>query len=160
MTDEISVGDRVVDTEDDEPALGVVILTPDAEATDWDVDGDTVADHNPSYPDDADVAIVSFVGDLDEWWADWREHDADELFDEVCDRGHKFYAFPAPRLRKVPSPDQTVEALEDAGFPAERRGDDVIVEKFGEYTVRPDGTVEGEGSVVENVEKVVSNLFS
>jgi len=161
VTDEISVGDTVIDTDDDEPALAFVILTPDVEASDWDVEDDeTVADHNPSYPDDADVVIVSFVQDLDEWWDGWREHDAGELFDEVCERGHKFYAFPAPRLRVVPSPDETVEALEDAGFPAERQGEEVVVEKFGEYVVRPDGAVEGEGSVAENVKKVVSSLFS
>lgn len=161
MTDEISVGDRVVDSDDDEPALAVVLLTPDVEATDWDVeDGETVADHNPSYPDDSGVVIVSFVQDLDDWWDGWREREDHELFDEVCDRGHKFYAFPEPRLSKVPSPDETASALEEAGFPAERHGDEVVVEKFGEYVVRPDGAVEGDGSVADNIERVVSNLFS
>jgi hypothetical protein len=159
MSERFAVGDRVVDTEDEEPNTAIVVLTPNAEATDWEVeDGDTVADYNPSYDADEYVVIVVFEEDLEDWWEDWHQHKADELFDEICERGHKFYAFPEGRLSEALDPDQIEEALAEAGFPTDRRDDTVVVEKFGEHLVRPDGTVEGEGAVERNVEKVVDDL--
>ena len=53
--------------------------------------------------------------------------------------------------------DNAVKKLKDAGFPAERRDDCVVVEKFGEHIVHRDGTVEGEGSVARNIKKVVDD---
>lgn len=159
MSERFAVGDRVVDTEDEEPNTAIVVLTPGAEAGDWEVDEEnTVADYNPSYDTGELVVVVAFKEDLDEWWENWRDHDADELFDEICDRGHKFYAFPETRLSETLDPDEVQKALSEAGFPTDRRGDTVVVEKFGEHIVRPDGTVEGEGAVKRNIEKVVSDL--
>ncbi len=158
MSGDIDVGDRVVDSESDDKKTAVVVLKPDATISDWEVDdGETVADHNPGYEEDSSVVIVAFVEDLDEWWEGWREHEPDELFDEMCERGHKFYAFPRGRLRETHGLRPIENALKDAGFPAERREDCVVVEKFGEHIVHPDGTVEGEGSVARNIKKVVDD---
>lgn len=155
------VGDEVVDREADDPKNAVVVLTPDATISDWEVnEGETVFDHNPDYDEDTSVVIVAFVEDLDEWWEDWRKHEPYELFDEMCERGHKFYAFPSERLRKPDTLDAVEDALNEAGFPAERRNDHVVVEKFGEYVVREDGTVKGEGTVARNVKKVVDSVLS
>lgn len=157
----LEVGDEVVDEEADDPKDAVVVLTPDATVSDWEVnEGETVSDHNPEYDDDTPVVIVAFVEDLDEWWEDWREYEPHELFDEMCERGHKFYAFPKERLREPSDLDSVEDALNEAGFPAERRNDHVVVEKFGEYVVREDGTVEGDGSVARNVKKVVDSVLS
>lgn len=159
--DEIpDVGDEVVDKESDEKKKAVVVLTPDVTASDWEVyEDETVADHNPEYDEDAPVVIVAFVEDLDSWWSGWRNYEPSELFDEMCERGHKFYAFPLERLKKPHPMDDVADALEEAGFPAERHEDRVVVEKFGEYVVHEDGTVEGEGSVARNVKKVVDEVI-
>jgi len=156
-----AVGDEVVDTESNEKNEAVVVLTPDATIDDWEVtDGETVADHNPDYDGDSRVVIVAFVEDLDEWWEDWREYEPHKLFDEMCERGHKFYAFPEERLRSSHTLDDVADALEEAGYPVERHEDSIVVEKFGEHVVRPDGTVEGEGTVARNVKKVVEKTLS
>jgi len=161
MEKKLDVGDEVVDKEADEKKNAVVVLTPDVTVSEWEVNEDeTVADHNPGYAEDTPVVIVAFVEDLDSWWEDWRDYETYELFDEMCERGHKFYAFPRDRLRKPHSLDAVEEALNEAGFPAERHEDYVVVEKFGEYVVREDGTVEGEGSVARNVKKVVDRVLS
>lgn len=159
MSGDINVGDRVADTESDEEKKAVVVLKPDATISEWEVnDDETVADHNPEYDEDSSAVIVAFVEDLDEWWEGWRDEESHELFDKMCERGHKFYAFPRGRLRKLRDLDSIESALEDAGYPTERRGDCVVVEKFGEYVVHPDGTVEGEGSIARNVKKVVDSV--
>jgi hypothetical protein len=157
----LEVGDEVVDKEAEDPKKAVVVLTPDATIASWEVnEGETVADHNPGYDETAPVVVVAFVEDLDDWWDDWREYEPYELFDEMCERGHKFYAFPSERLRKTSDLDAVEYALREAGFPTERLDDRVVVEKFGEYVVREDGTVEGEGSVARNVERVVESVLS
>lgn len=159
MSGDIDVGDRVVDTESEDEKTAVVVLKPDTTVSDWEVnDGETVADHNPGYDEGSPVVVVAFVEDLDEWWDDWCEYESHELFDEMCERGHKFYAFPRGRLRRLGDLKEIEDALRDAGFPAERRDDLVVVEKFGEHVVHSDGTVEGEGSVARNIKKVVDSV--
>ena len=161
MEKKLDVGDEVVDKEADEKKNAVVVLTPDVTVSEWEVnEGETVARHNPGYAEDTPVVIVAFVEDLDSWWEDWRDYETYELFDEMCERGHKFYAFPQDRLRKPHALDAVEDALNEAGFPAERHEDHVVVEKFGEYIVHEDGTVEGEGSVARNVKKVVDRVLS
>ena len=159
MSGDIDVGDRVVDKESEDEKTAVVVLKPDATVSDWEVNnGETVADHNPGYDEGSPVVVVAFVEDLDEWWEGWREHEPYELFDGMCERGHKFYAFPRGRLRRLGGLEEIEEALRDAGFPTERRDDLVVVEKFGEHVIHPDGTVEGEGSVARNIKKVVDSV--
>jgi len=160
LADEISVGDCVYDTDSDSP-VAVVILLPDTTITGWEVqEGTTVADMNPDYPGDSEVVLVTFEDDLDEWWPEWRDCDPSNLFEEICDRGHKFYAFPAPRLEKADEGIACVEhALRDAGYPVERRDEAVVVEKFGEYVVHPDGTVEGEGALSDRLRTVVERAL-
>lgn len=167
----MNVGDYVVDreAEDDDPPRAIVVLTPDMTIEDWEVDDETtVADMNPEYDTDAPIAIVAYEEDLDDWWEGWRYVERDELFDEITDRGHKFYAFPQPRLEVVEEGDgpeekdalQLIrEALEDAGYEDVERVDDdtLVLEKFGEYTIRPDGTVEGSGTIRDQLVRLVDS---
>lgn len=161
----MNVGDLVIDREEepDEASRAVVVLTPDMTITDWDVDDETtVADMNPEYDEDASVAIVAYVDDLDEWWDGWRDVETDELFDEIADRGHKFYAFPEPRLETV---DEDLEkddlqlireSLQEAGYEdIERTDDTLVLEKFGEYRIHADGTIDGSGTIREQLERIV-----
>lgn len=157
---ELSVGDSVYDTESDS-SVAVVLLLPSMSADEWEVeDSTTVADMNPEYPSDSDVVLVAFEEDLDEWWPEWRDYGPEDLFDEICERSHKFYAFPAPRLEKADEGIACVEhALRDAGYPVERKDETVVVEKFGEYVVHPDGTVEGEGALGDRLRTVVERAL-
>lgn len=166
----MNVGDYVIDREEEEPddtSRAVVVLRPDMTIADWDVDDETtVADMNPEYDEDAAVAIVAYVEDLDEWWDGWRDVPVDGLFDEIADRGHKFYAFPVPRLEVVDEeygkdPLQLIrESLTEAGYEdLERTDDDVLVlEKFGEYRIHADGEIEGTGTIRDNLEKIVGDI--
>ncbi|MDY6780028.1 MAG: hypothetical protein SV760_05700, partial [Halobacteria archaeon] len=157
------VGDRVFDREGEvgDRSSAVVVLTPDMTTEEWEVeDGETVADRNPEYGDEP-VVIVGFEDDLDEWWTGWRDVPDGELFEEMKERGHKFYAFPESRLEPVDeSPiEKILMALDDAGYDDYYVEDDsVVVEKFGEYRIHDDGTVEGEGSLRQQIEKVVDDV--
>ncbi|MFB6284818.1 MAG: hypothetical protein ABEK59_12975 [Halobacteria archaeon] len=162
----MNVGDYVIDREVEDSNAAVVILTPDMSIDEWDVtDDETVADHNPDYGEGDDVVIVAFVEDLDEWWSDWREFEETELFDKMVEEGHKFYAFPRSRLKEVDESymisnlDLIAEQLEEAGYTDYDMEDDhVMVEKFGEYRIYEDGTLEGEGSLRTQLEKVVQKV--
>jgi hypothetical protein len=97
-------GDIVQDTETDRTDEMVVILTPEADCTDWDVGEDnqyTVAEKNPDYADDQPVIITSFKDSLEEKVENWNSIDKGELFDKVTDNSIRFYAFPKNRLEKT-----------------------------------------------------------
>jgi len=130
-------------------------------AESWEVEEKTtVADMNPDYPSDSDVVIVAFEDDLDEWWPEWRDSPDDELFNEICERGHKFYAFPEPRLGRAEGGIARIEhALRDAGYPVERKEDTVVVEKFGEYVIHSDGSIKGDGALADRLKTVVERAI-
>lgn len=122
----------------------------------------TVADSNSDYPDDADVVEAAYIrdkvhdkslGDVD----GWREED--DLAALVEREGINPYAFPAGRLTHADAPEDlgdeknVEEVLERIRDELENLGWDdvevdaeegvVVVDKFGEHRVYPDGTVEG-----------------
>jgi len=103
----LSWGDPVVDGEDDDPSDGIVVLTPDATIAEWEIRvGDeerTIAETNPEYDPDEPVVLVTYEHWLDEAWPEWETANPHELFDGVCDRGVKFYSFPASRLERDPT---------------------------------------------------------
>jgi hypothetical protein len=78
----LSIGDTVVDGEDGDGDEAFVVNLPPKAAADWGVrrDGEqtTVAEDNPSYPDDAPVVVVAFQADLEPAGV---EYDGDEPLD-------------------------------------------------------------------------------
>lgn len=150
----LSIGDTVVDSEDDDPDGALVVNLPPVACDDWGVDrGDdedrTVADDNPSYPADAPVVVVAFRSDLSESHPEYEGEVPLDLPAEC-----KTYAFPAPRLDLVDDEDgdgvpkdlaalrerlaetATVEVVEEGGEHV------LAVEKLGaEYRITQDGTV-------------------
>lgn len=96
---------RVVDREDPAPDTAIVLAALDIPISHWIVYGDeTVADQNPTYDSGQPVVIVSFEHHLDSGWPDWRRANPNTLFDDVIERGIKFYAFPRDRLdRRAPT---------------------------------------------------------
>ncbi len=162
----MEVGDRVVDQESDDQSLAVVINKPNMTTSNWEVrDGDTVADLNPRYSSHDAVVLVAFEEDLDEWWPEWQEVEEDDLFEEMKERSHKFYAFPKSRLRVVDEDftmsnvERIERALEEAGYEDyETREDGIVVEKFGEYVISEDGEIDGEGALRKPLERVVRDI--
>ncbi len=106
-TGSFSRGEPVVDREDDDPSDGIVILTPTATIADWEIrtdDGErTIAETNPEYDPEEPVVLVTYEHWLDESWPGWEASEPEALFDSVCDRGVKFYSFPASRLEHDPT---------------------------------------------------------
>lgn len=95
-----SPGTRVYDREKGQSNRLVVVHCPDKPCDEWDVSGtgQTVADFNDDYPDDANVCVAVFVSNLEDDVPEWESLDAEELWATVQDEGTKTYAYPAPRL--------------------------------------------------------------
>lgn len=95
-------GTTVIDTEAATPNHAIVLLEPGVPINDWVIDpGVTVADQNPAYEATDSVVIVAFEETLSRKWPEWKTAPAADLFDEVCARSIKFYAFPRARLTPV-----------------------------------------------------------
>ncbi len=157
----MEVGSYVYDGDSGNQKQAIVISKPGVSAENWEVnEEETVLDKNPDYPAEDEVVIVVFVEDLDEWWDDWREYTPDDFFKEIKQRGHKFYAFPESRLeekdinkRKL---DKIYRVLKKEGYnDIEIREEVVVINKFGESIVSPDGEVSGDSSIKNSIKKVM-----
>lgn len=185
----LSVRDRVIDTEDDDPNAVVVWNPSEMTIADWEyttADGQTTtAEANPEYPPDSSLVIVAFEDDLDGHWEGWREADTDSLFDGVCENGVHHYGFPAERLAHAESEpsadDEHGERSEDdsavampEAFPqiAQRfeqnefevaydPNEEVLrVEKHGvEHAIEHDGTIRGDSGIKSRVEVIVNRFL-
>lgn len=102
---DLEIGDIVADRDHGSDATGqcVVINFAPTTADDWrayvDDNGEdvTVADDNPEYPADDDVAIVLFTKTLNRVHPDWSGENPIPF----SDVGAKFYSFPVSRLVHV-----------------------------------------------------------
>lgn len=177
-TNGLAPGAVVVDRDDDDPDEAIVVNTPSKTAAEWDVPprGCTLAEDNPSYPEDAAVIVVVFREELDETRP---EYDGAEPL-SLSDLEAYYYSFPEPRLRKVDglpgreedesgveSVSEELEALrsrlEDAGdVTLERNGDGpvVVLEKLGEtYRITEHGEIDGDGALRDRLEDVVEEVI-
>ena len=94
--DDYSVGETVLDAEDDDPSPATVVNLPPVTCAEWEVGETTVADMNPDHPADAEVVVVSFDEDLAEYAPEW---DGDAPL-TLAETDVHFYAFPPTRLRR------------------------------------------------------------
>lgn len=134
MTDEtdFSPGDVVVDRDDDNPDPALVVnCIPGVSADEWEVHGgQTVAEANPKYPEDASVIVVVFEENFDYDALEWNREEPIALT-ELNDTPMKQYSFPAPRLvrdeqRSVESPDDSDSpTLTDIQHVADSRAEDL-----------------------------------
>lgn len=177
----LSVGTRVVDTEDEEPDVAIVVLRPEKTIEDWEFptkDGKlTVTETNSEYPADSPVVVVVFRSELEEEWPAWDTAEPDTLFDGVREHGVYCYGFPETRLKLVrdetregdnlddvttatdqinPDPPDVLlelgERLEANGATVTTDRGGIVVEKLGEaYRITPGGKVEGDGALAESL---------
>lgn len=99
-----SVGDTVVDREDDD-RLVVIDVHPDRGASSYHVGGgDTVADHNDEYDPAAPVVECVYTEDVGLKLVEWRS--VADLRRAVDDGKLTAYAFPADRLATVEEVEQ------------------------------------------------------
>lgn len=80
----LHVGDHVTDREDDDNPPLVVVKLPTENASDYDVNGQSIADYNPDYPPTDDVIEVAYAQRTD-----------------VALETQNAYGFPRSRLRLV-----------------------------------------------------------
>jgi hypothetical protein len=186
-TTRLSVGDRVIDTDDDNPDKAVVIARPpETTIAEWEFPTNegpmTTADTNPEYPADAQLVLVSFLSDLNGYWEEWTDADPADLRDGVEANHVHRYGFPEPRLAPVDqsetSPENTeptdneakppeqftpvIERLEQNEFTVSYdAGEQVIrVEKFGvEHTIDQEGTVGGESGIKNRVKSIADRFL-
>ncbi|EFW92328.1 hypothetical protein ZOD2009_09735 [Haladaptatus paucihalophilus DX253] len=185
---QLSVGDRVIDTDDDNPDEAVVIARPPATTiAEWEFPTDegpmTTADTNPEYPADAQLVLVSFLSDLNGYWEDWNDADPVDLRDGVEANHVHRYGFPEPRLapadQSETSPDGETEPADNEAEPPEQfrpvigrleqneftvsyGADEQVtrVEKFGvEHTIDQKGTVGGESGIKNRVTSIVDRFL-
>jgi hypothetical protein len=114
MTADFSIGDLVVDTEDDDPNPAMVVSLPAARCSEWDAyrrwDGEpvTVAEDNPDYNPNAYVVVTAYQDELEETHPDYEGETALSLTDAEC----HIYAFPPGRLEYYHDQDEEQEAEE------------------------------------------------
>jgi hypothetical protein len=165
---DLSVGDSVIDADDDDPDEAIVIEKPaGATIADWEYETDsgtaTAADGNPNYPADAQLVVIVFRSALTETVPDWQDTDPDELADRVDNAGIKQYGFPVGRVEKIEPGAMAAEWLDgladrfaDAGWDVNQEETELTVEQYDEkYTITADGTVEGEGEYRTPLENIV-----
>lgn len=174
--DSVSIGSRVIDSDDDDPDPAVVVNLPPVPASAWDLPalGATVAEENPQYPSDADVAVVVFEHAL----VNSRpEYEGDDPI-PIKEIDAPWYAFPEPRLAVIgtfgeepepePEPEPTTalqaiaERLRAGGMSIEIVEDDRLrASKLGqEYEVTDAGTVVGDGALRDRLREAISEVMT
>lgn len=97
-------GALVVDRDDDspQPSVALVLDTVNVRADRYRLDaldGRTVAELNPEYPADDDVAIIAFLDDLDDALGDYKQYTTARLREHTRTADIRTYSYPAGRLR-------------------------------------------------------------
>jgi hypothetical protein len=179
---DLSVGDVVIDLEDETPNPAAVVNLPPKRADEWDAlwscgEPVTVAEDNPGYAPDAAVVEVVYLDRLLEEYPAWAGESAIRLV-ELNDRDVNHYSFPRPRLKRVGELEPDDAAGEDSpvglavGFRAltahldevhgaqmdgSRSPPALVVERDGViYRITADGRVEGDEPMADRLEELAS----
>jgi hypothetical protein len=172
-TEELGLGDSVIDREDDDPSEAIVIWRPEGRTiTDWEYEKEgetlTTAEENPGYAEDEQLVVVAYRNTLDNYWPAWEEADLEELYEGTSQRDINQYGFPRDRLRAIEPGeleaqwlDGLADRLADAGWDVTREPTELVVEQFGEqYRITADASVEGGGNYQTPLETLVENYRS
>jgi cobalamin biosynthesis protein CobT len=113
-SDDIDIGDLVLDRDTDHSDPAVVVNTPPKTADEWKAyTGTTVAEDNPEYPADASIIVVVFRNEILDEQPEMVAPDSPIPLQDLNEVGIKHYSFPAPRLRRADPETDDFEALED-----------------------------------------------
>jgi hypothetical protein len=113
-SDDIGIGDLVLDRDTDHSDPAVVVNTPPTTADEWTAyTGTTVAEDNPEYPADASIIVVAFRNEILDEQPEMVAPDSPIPLEDLNEVGIKHYSFPAPRLRRGDPETDDFEALED-----------------------------------------------
>jgi hypothetical protein len=113
-SDDIGIGDLVLDRDTDHSDPAVVVNTPPTTADEWKAyTGTTVAEDNPEYPADASIIVVAFRNEILDEQPEMVAPDSPIPLENLNEVGIKHYSFPAPRLRRADPETDDFEALED-----------------------------------------------
>jgi hypothetical protein len=113
-SDNIDIGDLVLDRDTDHSDPAVVVNTPPKTADEWKAySGTTVAEDNPEYPADASIIVVAFRNEILDEQPEMVAPDSPIPLEDLNEVGIKHYSFPAPRLRRGDPETDDFEALED-----------------------------------------------
>lgn len=94
-------GDIVHDEEQEEPEDLVVVNVPSLRADQWEVNGGTLADQNPTCPSDDVVVVVVPLLELDEYMPDWDEREEEIPIEQLEEDDVTAYVCPGMRLDRV-----------------------------------------------------------
>jgi hypothetical protein len=127
-SDDIGIGDLVLDRDVDHSDPAVVVNTPPTTADEWTAyTNTTVAEDNPEYPADASIIVVAFRNEILDEQPEMLAPDSPIPLEDLNEVGIKHYSFPAPRLRLGdPETDdfEALEDLDDIGSNSEDTGDE------------------------------------
>lgn len=164
----LSVGDSVIDSDDDDPNEAIVLWRPaDQTIADWEYETDggtrTTVEDNPNYPPDAQLIVVAFRSALADAWPDWQDADPDALFEGAGERDITRYGFPERRLEPIEPGaldaqwlDGLADRLANAGWDVTHNTTTLDVQQFGEeYRITANGTVDGDGDHRTPLENLV-----
>lgn len=113
-SDDIGIGDLVLDRDVDHSDPAVVVNTPPTTADEWTAyTNTTVAEDNPEYPADASIIVVAFRNEILDEQPEMLAPDSPIPLEDLNEVGIKHYSFPAPRLRLGDPETDDFEALED-----------------------------------------------
>ena len=113
-SDDIGIGDLVLDRDVDHSDPAVVVNTPPTTADEWTAyTNTTVAEDNPEYPADASIIVVAFRNEILDEQPEMVAPDSPIPLEDLNEVGIKHYSFPAPRLRRGDPETDDFEALED-----------------------------------------------
>jgi len=113
MSGGIGEGDIVVDRDADFPRNAALIVNrTEIPAAKVDIPelGTTVAEANPSYSEDAAVAMVAFVKELRKAIPDYDQRSAHGVREELRRVNVQTYSYPVPRLKAVQERGQELRA--------------------------------------------------
>lgn len=91
-------GDIVHDEEEENPTELVVVNTPDLTAEEWEYEGETLADRNPTCPPNDNVILCIEKDVLDDYLPGWDEREKEIPLDQLQNDGVAIQAHPSSRL--------------------------------------------------------------
>lgn len=150
MNSNLSIGDRAVDKEKNETVIIISLTGERADEVEVKSQNKTIAELNPSYPEDDMVVEVVFESSLSSRIPRWPFKNSKTLPQSVNDQKVKTYSYPVSRLKRINSAFVKGVTLRVAGVA------DPIKQKSGSYYYE----VISEGEKIFSQENTIGTNFT